>query len=63
MSNCRVELLVMLSKSFHAESLELHRRQVEHPELGKKYYFNLRANVMSDIARAIEGALTKNELA
>ena len=51
--------LVDLVVGFNLTALRLHEKNVENPKLGERYSWNLRANILEDIAKAIECSLEK----
>ena len=51
--------LVDLVIGLDLTALNLHEKNVERPDLGKVYSWNLRANILGDIAKAIECAIKK----
>lgn len=49
--------LKALANAFGKEAEQLFDRNIEDPEIGRKYHWILRANLLKDIVRSINGAL------
>ena len=55
------QILKLLAVNAEAAAQKLHLRKVEHPDLGKKYFWNLRANLLEDIAGVLVHAAQQLE--
>lgn len=48
------QLLIVIAQSLENEALKLNKRDVGRPNLGKKYSWNLRSNILRDISRVLK---------